>query len=287
MTPQLYIGGYGWGENSVKPQISIIIPVYNVENYLQQCLDSVLSQTYDNLEILIVDDGSTDRSGSICDLYAAHDNRISVFHTTNKGLSAARNYGLDHCNGDYIVFIDSDDWMEKEAIELLIEAILSVNADIAVCGHYNEWKNYQNIQCISKSKDLSQGDAIIRDYLHGYGIGVEIWNKLYHSKLFEQIRFPEGRVFEDVATTYKLLDISDSLIRVLEPLIHYRMRKSSIGKEHSLKNLIDCWLSRHERYDVLIDRFGDCRVELLSSCIEAIGRFWLWYYGCSTEGNGE
>ena len=271
----------------MKPQVSIIIPVYNVEKYLQQCLDSVLSQTYDNLEIVIVDDGSTDRSGNICDEYATFDERIAVFHTINKGLSAARNYGLDHCNGDYIAFIDSDDWMESETIELLTKAILSEDADIAVCGHFNEWKNYRNTQGIPESNDVSEGDAIIRDYLHGYGIGVEIWNKLYRSKLFVQIRFPEGRVFEDVATTYKLLDISDKLIRVPKPLIHYRMRNSSIGKEHSIKSLTDCWISRYERYEALIDRFEDCRIELLSSCVVAIGRFWVWFYGCAEKRSAE
>lgn len=264
-------------------KVSIIIPVYNVEKYLSQCLDSVLEQTFTDLDILVIDDGSTDRSGSICDEYAAKESRIRVFHTENKGLSAARNYGLDRCNGDYIAFLDSDDWLENRAIELLVESILSEDADIAVCGHYVEWEDYSEVGSVPDAPRISTGNAIVNEYLHGIGIGVQIWNKLYRSNILYRIRFPEHRLYEDIATTYKFLETANRLVRVPELLVHYRMRKSSIGKTHSLKNLTDCWISCHERYEALINVYGNCRVELVSSCMYAIGRFWIWYYGCSKE----
>ena len=237
-------------------KVSIIIPVYNVEKYLPQCLDSVLSQTFKDLEVLVVDDGSTDKSGRICDEYAAADSRIRVFHTENRGLSAARNYGLDRCNGEYVAFLDSDDWLEEKAIRLLVEAILSESADIAVCGHYVEWIDHSEVGMASMSSRVPQGDQIIRDYLHGNDIGVQVWNKLYRVRLFEHIRFPVERLHEDIVTTYRLLDAARRLVRVPEPLIHYRMRKSSIGKTHRLKNLTDCWTSCYERYEALKERYS-------------------------------
>lgn len=264
-------------------KVSIIIPVYNVEKYLSQCIDSVLEQTFTDLDILVIDDGSTDRSGSICDEYAAKESRIRVFHTENRGLSAARNYGLDRCNGDYFAFLDSDDWLENRAIELLVESILSEDADIAVCGHYVEWEDYSEVEIVPDAPRISTGNAIVNEYLHGLGIGVQVWNKLYRSSVFNRIRFPEHRLYEDIATTYKFLETANRLVRVPELLVHYRMRKSSIGKTHSLKNLTDCWISCYERYKALIDVYGDCRVELVSSCMYAIGRFWIWYYGCNKE----
>ena len=264
-------------------KVGIIIPVYNVERYLRQCLDSVVNQTYSNLNILIIDDGSTDKSGLICDEYSMTDERIVVYHTDNKGLSAARNFGLDHCTDDYIAFLDSDDWMEEQAIEKLLSAIVSENADVAVCAHYIEWKDHQDIESIPDLSRVVQGDEIIRDYLHGRGIGVQVWNKLYRSELFGQIGFPEGRIHEDVATTYRLLEASNKLVRVPYPLLHYRMRKRSLGKSHTLSSLTDMWLSCYERYVALIEKFEDCSVELTSACIRAIGRFWVWYYGCAGD----
>ena len=118
--------------------ISIIVPVYNVESYLRKCLDSILAQTYRDLEILVVDDGSTDGSGAICDEYAGKDDRIKVFHTENKGLSCARNLGLDSANGDWIGFVDSDDWIELDMYEVLLRKAEKTGADVVECGVYEE-----------------------------------------------------------------------------------------------------------------------------------------------------
>lgn len=263
--------------------VSIIIPVYNVENYLPQCLDSVLAQTYNNLEILLVDDGSTDQSGSICDNYAQKDPRIIVFHTRNKGLSAARNFALSHCHGDYIQFIDSDDWMEKDSIETMVNAVASHHASMAVCGYYNERKKMPSNENRIRYETIFFGDEILQTYLSDFGIGNIVWNKLYKADLFEEIRFPEGRDFEDIATTYKLLDLCHCLVTLDRLLIHYRFRASSIAHTHSLKNLVDHWLAYYERYEALNKRFPEYRSNLITGCMGSIGRFWRWYFPCAKE----
>lgn len=265
-------------------KISVIIPVYNVIPYLKNALESVINQTYSNLEILLIDDGSTDESGKLCDIYAKLDPRIKVYHTSNNGLSAARNIGLQHCTGEYIAFLDSDDWLENNALELMLSKILSVDADIAVCYIYHEFSDYQEASNYPEYAEICEGTDILRDYLHGKGLNNGIWTKLYKRNIFEQIRFPEGRYYEDLAVTYKLLSKAKKLIRIQRPLIHYRQRRGSITQSHSLKNLTDYWLGCHEKYEALIDDYADCRVQLTSECIYAIGRFWRWYYGCKEDG---
>ena len=260
--------------------VSVIIPVYNVKPYLQQCLDSVIWQTYEELEIIIVDDGSTDGSDVICDVYRELDRRVQVIHQANLGLSAARNAGLDVATGDYIMFVDSDDWLELTAIEQLYSAIASSETDIAVCKYYVEkLHGRRNKNSNLPIIELSEGKNILRDYLQGKGIENVVWNKLYCRALFEQIRFPAGRNYEDIATTYKLLGKANRLVGVPQQLIHYRQRESGINHSRSLDNLMDYWTSHHEKYEALIDQYDDCRVKLVSSCIHAIERFWCWYYG--------
>ena len=131
--------------NCKLPLISVVIPVYNVEDYVRKCIVSVINQTYSNLEILVIDDGSTDHSGQICDELAATDGRIRVFHTFNGGLSAARNVGIDHATGFFIAFVDSDDWIEPDMYQFLYQQIIEYDADISVCSHYIDIGN--DIRC--------------------------------------------------------------------------------------------------------------------------------------------
>lgn len=186
-------------------KISVIIPVYKVEPYLRQCLDSVVDQTYKNLEIICVDDGSPDKCGTICDEYAKKDSRIRVIHRENGGLSAARNSGIDIATGEYICFIDSDDFVSKSFVKYLYTLIKKYKADISVCPLIR----YISDNKIDKGKGfvedcVDSSGALSRIFSENRYIGVVACNKMYSRKLFDSIRYPEGKFYEDSGTTYKL-----------------------------------------------------------------------------------
>ena len=247
-----------------KKIISVIVPVYNVEPYLRECLDSIVNQTYKALEILVIDDGSTDGSGSICDEYKKKDDRIRVFHTENRGLSAARNLGLDEARGEFIGFVDSDDWIELGILEQAISKI--GEADILCFGYDRHPLN---------ASYYSGKEALVA--LTNGNISNAAWDKLYKKDCFSSFRFPEGRVHEETATTYKLLYQSSYVICINECGYHYRNREGSISSSHSLCNLIDFWTANVERYDYcknLVDE--DANNRLLQSCAYAIARAWAW-----------
>lgn len=207
--------------------ISVIIPVYNVKHYLRQCLDSVVSQTYRNIEILIIDDGSSDGSGIICDDYALKDARVKVFHTDNLGLSAARNYGLDHKSeaSEYVVFLDSDDWMEPQAIQILFNSADKYQADIVSCSFYIEYLNCQLTSSQPELKMVLEGEQSLNSFISEFYIGNAAWNKLYKAELFKSLRYPQGRLYEDVSTTYKTVLAAERVVVLPDLLIHYRIRK--------------------------------------------------------------
>lgn len=254
--------------------ISVIVPVYNVEPYLRKCLDSILAQTYRDLEILIIDDGSTDGSGRICDEYGEKDNRIKVFHTENKGLSCARNFGLDNANGDWIGFVDSDDWIEPDMYEVLIKRAEETGADVVECGYIIEYVKKQK-KCSVTQKIIPSAESI--DALINGKIQTRVWNKIYRGKLFAEIRFPNGRYFEDIATTHKL--VHNSIVSGCSGFYyHYTQRDSSISQNHDSRNLIDYWLAYMQRYRETKDIVNvETKQVLLKQCAAAIARTWVWY----------
>lgn len=206
--------------------ISIIVPIYKVEPYLRRCLDSIVNQTYTNLEIILVDDGSPDNCPQICDEYAAKDKRIVVIHKENGGLSEARNAGLDICKGDYISFVDSDDWVDEKYIEILLDLVIKENADIAI-GEYTK----TNGETINKSvwtKTYSSKDALIRLFSKNHITFTVSWGKLYKKELFNSIRFPIGKFHEDEFTTYILLYNSAKIVYTSEIFYNYYQRVGSI-----------------------------------------------------------
>ena len=263
--------------------ISVVIPVYNVEKYLPQCLDSVISQSYKNMEILVVDDGSTDKSGLICDEYAERDKRIAVFHTANHGLSAARNYALDRATGDYIAFLDSDDWLEADAYSILLKEAMRTGADIVHFRFYQEFVNNTRESSGSKDRFIVEGDAILRVLLLEKRVSDDVWDKFYKAGLFKTIRYPEGRIFEDKAVTYQLVKKSSKLVYLPNCLIHYRNRTNSLSNIHSMKSLVDYWLAYRERFETLSTVSQECYQITLSEAVSAISRMWRWYDGCSKE----
>ena len=258
--------------------ISIVVPVYNIETYLPRCLDSILSQTYKDLEILIIDDGSTDRSGQICNNYGVKDSRVRVYHTHNHGLSAARNLGLSHVKGEYIAFVDGDDWLEPDMYEALLRRVKETGADIVECGVFSEYRNRTIVH--EKQKLLLSGQEAVWALLRGE-FSEAVWNKLWKRQCFEEIHFPNGRIYEDIATTYQVFRASDHVGTICEAKYHYLQRKGSLSKERNMRNLIDYWRVNKERFYELQDQADrDSLRRLLFYCARASSRTWSFYYDC-------
>ena len=229
-------------------KISIIIPVYNVEPYIKKSLDSVINQTYNNLEIILINDGSTDNSGKICDKYAKKDKRIKVIHQTNKRLSKARNNGLDKATGDYIMFVDPDDWLELNACELLINEIISQKKDILIFNIVREYGNEskKNSKFIfnENDKDLKYKTQakILSSYLKIDNFKIKgiayTWNKIIKKQLLDNIRFSfEGKkaMYEDVVFCYCLLEKTEKIGFYDKHLYHYRISRKYSYNEDIIK----------------------------------------------------
>lgn len=206
----------------MKPLVSIVVPVYNVKDYLGKCLESLMGQSYERIEIIVVDDGSTDGSGEICDEFARDDERVKVFHKRNGGLSSARNYGIKKAKGDYICLVDSDDLVNKDFVARMVEAAEQEDADVAVCG-YND--------AVPERRVVSGEEATVRLLTMQENMEIIAWNKMYRLNLFDDVSYPEGENYEDTLTTYKLLSKAGRAAYVPESLYVYRERVGSIMKE--------------------------------------------------------
>lgn len=221
--------------------VSVVIPVYNVEKYLPECLDSVINQTYKNLQIILVDDGSTDSSGKICDEYAEKDNRITVVHQKNAGAGAAKNTALKIADGKYLAFVDSDDFLELDAFEHMVSILAKNSADIVQCCYRDVFVN-KKIDAI-KDKD-SFGSYTTDDYLKRYttdwSCGL-LWDKLYLRKLFDGIYFEEGHVVDDEYFTYQGVMNAKKIIIDSQIIYNYRKRISSVSyiPEHMERIIFD------------------------------------------------
>lgn len=261
--------------------ISVIVPVYNVEPYLKKCLDSIVNQTYRNLEILLVDDGSTDKSGEICDRFAEVDRRIRVFHTENRGLSCARNTGLDHAAGEWIGFVDSDDWIEPDMYETLLKRAEATGADIVECGSFWEYRDGTK-ERIRRDAEMSGKEALTA-LLHGK-LGNAIWDKLYKSSCYHGVRFPKDRVYEDIATTYKLFFEARCVCTVSASKYHYLKRDDSLSGRKTVKNRVGYWRSHRERFEALNEQRDEAERRLLIRfCARAAARMWADYARFSPE----
>lgn len=204
----------------MNPLISIIVPIYNAERYLNRCIDSVLSQTFTDFELLLIDDGSTDKSGDICDGYVQKDSRMKVFHIENAGVSAARNFGLDNARGEWITFVDADDWIDKDMYyKLYNEAILS-EADIVICDFYIYY-NQSSKELIKSVSTESSKEDIIKNYMLSF---TSLWNILVHRSLYEKypLRIPEDfTVCEDFWLSVQLFYYAKKISSVHVPLYFY------------------------------------------------------------------
>ena len=214
------------------PLISIIVPVYNVEPYLSKCVDSLLAQTHKNLEILLIDDGSTDRSGELCDEYAEKDSRIVVVHQSNAGQGSARNHGISIARGDFIGFVDSDDWIALDMYEVLLSSLQRNDCDIAVCGRFNV-KNDVAIEStafhVSEEIVMDTEEAIQR-FLTYRAIDSSSCDKLYKHEILKDVRYPLGYICEDVPFVYDALAKAKKVVHCAKPLYYYFQRSGSTSK---------------------------------------------------------
>lgn len=210
--------------------ISIIMPIYKAEDYLNNSITSILNQTLENFELILVDDGSPDNSGKICDELALNDNRIKVIHKENGGASTARNAGLDIAQGEFIAFVDSDDWIEPNMFETLFNLAKEHNADISQCNYIKVENEDEKI--INDDKEIiisfNNIESLNNLYNEMYVSTVVLWNKIYKKSLFNKIRFPNMRIFEDEAIMYKLLFESKKLVYTNKKLYYYRNTPDSI-----------------------------------------------------------
>ena len=232
-------------------EISIIVPVYNVEKYLENCIESILNQTFKDFELILVDDGSTDNSGKICDIYEKKDSRIKVIHKNNGGLSSARNTGLDIACGKYVGFVDSDDSIHPKMYEVLYNLIKKYKSDISCCNYkrtYDIFSKEHKALNLKEVIEMSNIEAIEKLYDKDLGVRLVVaWNKLYHKRLFDNIRYKVGRIHEDEFIAHRILYKCKKITYVDNELYYYLQREGSTMSKKSYKRKVDALLSKSDR----------------------------------------
>ena len=240
--------------------ISVIIPVYNVEKYLDICVESVVRQTYENLEIILVDDGSTDNCPAICDEWARKDSRIKVIHKQNGGLSSARNVGMKNASGDYIGFIDSDDVISLDMYEKLLSSLKENEADIAQCGYFT-FSDYSQISDFNNDKTVYtrkfNSHNAVKSLLTDGTVSVICWSKLYKNQVIKNVFFEEGVINEDVLWTYQVLAKSDNVVTISGKLYGYYQREGSIMNSAYSERRFDALYALSKRSDAVKTDFPD------------------------------
>ncbi|EKN69392.1 glycosyl transferase family protein [Neobacillus bataviensis LMG 21833] len=246
----------------MKPKISIIVPVYKVEPFIHKCVDSILAQTFTEFELILVNDGSPDNCGTICDEYTKKDRRVKVIHKDNGGQASARNRGLEIAGGEYIGFVDSDDWIEPDMYELLYNMCIQNNCDIANCTYKIHAKH--NV-IIKASYPLMIHDrnqamkAMLEDELYNE----VVWSKLFKRNLLENIRFPEGIMYEDTAFTYKVIHRSNKVCCLGEPKYHYIIRENSTMDRAAKSKSVDAVLIYDEMNRFIAQHYKEL-IDLIS-----------------------
>lgn len=230
-----------------KDKISIVVPVYNVEEFLPRCVESILKQSYKNLEILLIDDGSTDNSGTLCDNYAKNNQNIRVYHKKNGGLSDARNYGIEKATGNYIAFIDSDDYIAEDYCKILYNNLIKYEADISICAFIKTDGKNDNIEENKEQITTYTGIDKQKNILnHMNTITTVAWNKLYRKEMWDNLRYPKGKINEDEFVVHYLMHKAKKVVYTNIILYYYYQRANSIMKKKFSS----------ERFDV-IDAFQE------------------------------
>ncbi len=237
----------------MKPLISVVVPVYNVASYLEKCLDSILAQTFQDMEVIVVDDGATDGSGAICDRYARQDPRVRVIHQANGGLSAARNCGIEHASGTYIGFVDSDDYIAPDMYETLLGLLTSQRADIAMCALYDMYDG-QPVKVNTTEQVMTVGrEEAMKIVLEAEIVSVTAVNKLYRRSLFDTVRYPVGKTAEDAFVIIELLDLCDTVVITSAQKYYYIHRGNSITSRSFNPHTLDT-IEAYRKNAALIER---------------------------------
>ena len=239
--------------------ISIVIPVYKVEKYLEKCIESVLKQTYTNLQIILVDDGSTDNCGKICDEYAKKDSRIEVIHKANGGLSDARNVGISKAKGRYIGFVDSDDYIKENMYEILLNLIKKYDADVSICNLYDVIDGNEYIRNKENGiREYSRLD-ILKEVLLDKNIQSYAWNKLYKKELFDEVKYPIGKKYEDIGTTFYIFEKCNKIVVTSEPEYYYLKRSDSLVNNVTESTVFDYMELILQRYLYINDNIKELK----------------------------
>lgn len=242
------------------PKVSVIVPIYKVEKYLNRCIDSILNQTYKNIEVILVDDGSPDKCGEIADIYEIKDTRVKSVHKENGGLSDARNYGMKYVSGEYVFFVDSDDWLKEEMIENLLDLAITSEADVVQSGFYYAYETYllyddryysEDMLPIKLNKDELMRELVINERVKNFA-----WGKLYKTNLIKDLPFKEGVLFEDVFWAHKVMDRIDKYIICHKPMYYYLQRSDSIVSTYTVRNL-DIIKGLKERHKFIEENYKD------------------------------
>lgn len=239
--------------------VSIIVPIYNVAPYLERCLTSLTGQTYKNIEILLVDDGSTDASGELCDLWKARDHRIRVFHKPNGGLSDARNYGLERASGDFVCFIDSDDWLDLQFVEVMLGTLTDTGSDLVECDYLSTDGNHPTPESRQTAfvYEVFEEKECFRQFLANEFF-VSVCNKLYRTKILKGQLFRKGVYHEDEYWTYKIFTKVQKACRLHYTGYFYFQRPGSIvHTKPSLKRLTDAFVAGKERIDFIESQYPE------------------------------
>jgi glycosyltransferase involved in cell wall biosynthesis len=268
------------------PLISVIIPVYKVEKYINRCIDSVINQTYTNLEIILVDDGSPDNCGKICDEYAQKDSRVVVIHKENGGLSDARNYGIDVARGEYIMFVDSDDWVHPEIVERLYSGLILNNSQISMADYLETDEIQVDISPISSCDyEVYNPKRFFEEIFWGKNaMGETAWAKLYKRELFENIRYPVGKIHEDTYTTPFLVSKAEKITVTREKMYYYYQRDDSIVHDTSKIHCFD----RYESLACVMELFLKTKYDgvyekYLMMFMEGLNKGYRYYISNSPE----
>ena len=253
------------------PLISIITPVYNVERYLVQCIESIIAQTFQEWELLLIDDGSTDKSGAICDEYALKDERIRVLHKENSGQADSRNVALQHAKADLIGFVDSDDWIEADMYDILYHTLVNNQADISICGYYWDYKDRMEASCSGGGITVYHCNEALNLILEDKEIKSFLWDKLFCRKVITDL-LPKSYYYEDYATLFKWFIKAEKIVCCWKPEYHYRQRRGSTDHDRDPLKKYHFFVAEQERYHYLREhRLLPERLEEFAAKVVMIG----------------
>lgn len=260
-----------------KNKVSVVVPIYKVEKYINRCIESILNQTYSNIEVILVNDGSPDNCGKIAERYSQIDNRVKVIHKNNGGLSDARNFGMKHVTGEYLIFVDSDDWIEQTMIEVLVNNCIKHKADVVQSAFYYAYEDKLLLDNRFHSRKeepiILDNRTLMYELVKNEKVKNFAWGKLYKTKMILDITFEKGVLFEDVYWAYKVMHLVNKYLIIHEPLYNYFQRNDSIVTTYTSKNL-DIIKGLRERHH-FIERFYK---ELTDESLKSILQMSLIHY---------